>query len=191
MPIVPTTTAPIFRTWLAANLINGQSANQLAKGLADGLFQYAQSSLKVVTADVGTLGVGRGIGQGFVVPTPFLQVTLLGFLAGRSVFGVTSPLLASAVSLGMTSAFALASVRTTHPTVGVGTGVTSLIPSGAAPFFVTAFRSAGMNGEGARNVATAIGNALDTTLPLVHGFVVIAGPPSPSPGAGIGTGTIT
>jgi len=189
LPISSPITTPIFRVNLLGAGMLGPSANQLAVGLANGLFQYASAGMKVQTVDVGVLGVGTGIGIAVLTPASLIPA-LSGSFPGHSILGIMSQPLAIAVASAFSQCFALAIVSTISPTVGVGAGVGTIIPTYAAPFFIAGFRAAGMNGPTVDLLATAIGDGLDFALPSTIVTVAIAGSPSIVPSGGSGSGSI-
>lgn len=189
VPISPATTLPIFRAGLLAAGMVGTGASQLAAGLANGFFQYLSAGVKVQTVDVGTLGVGKGIGIAILTPASLIPA-MSGSIAGHAIFGLMSQPLAMAVAVSMAECFPLAIVNTISPTVGVGAGIGTIIPTSGAQFFIPAFRAAGMNGSMVDNLAAAIAGGLDIALPTTIVTVAIAGSPSISPSGGSGTGTL-
>lgn len=191
MPMDPATLTPIMTGALLANGLLGPSSPQLAAGLASGLSIYAQTAILVQTTDVGTLGAGKGTGIGVIVP-PAITASMLGSFSAAGMLGPMTPPLATAVATAFTLAFAQAGVNTVSAGVGVGAGKVTLIPSPGASvgIFMAGFTSAGMVGVNVAQLAAAVANGLDMTLPSCTGVVVIVGPPSILPGAGLGIGKL-
>lgn len=191
MPIDPGTTTPIFTAALIANAQIGPSASQLATGLAAGLFQYMQSGVTVTSIDVGTLGVGTGVGPSITLSEGVILPAMTASLAGHGIVGPMMPFQANAISLGISASLALAIVQTLNPLVGLGAGKLQLIPNGSGgALFAAAFKEAGMTGSMASNMGSAVGSGLDTVIASAIGVIVIAGPPNIVPGAGIGIGKV-
>ena len=191
MPIDPGTTTPIFTTALVSNAQVGPNIGQLATGLAMGLFQYAQSGVTVNSIDVGTLGVGTGIGPSIILPEPVILSALTASFIGHGIVGPMMPLQASAIALGISTSLALAIVQTLNSSVGVGAGKLQLSPTGAgSAIFPAAFVSAGMSGPASAKMAVSIAQALDAVIISAIGVIAIVGPPNIVPGAGLGTGKI-
>jgi hypothetical protein len=183
---------PIFQAALASHGLIGSNTIQLATGCANGLQLYMSGiGCTTISIDVGTLGAGTGIGFGIILAQPLLSVnmvsTFLGFLLG----GPFSPITADAISLGICSSLAIASISTFNAGVGVGAGVVKCIPQGVGgTVFTSAFLASGMSGSMVPSLGQAVGGALDASIASALGAVVIVGPPSILPGGGIGIGQV-
>lgn len=187
MPINPTITTPIFDAVLAAHGDLGPSRSQLAAGLANGLFQYMQSSITTISIDAGTLGVGKGTGVGIALPVPQLISAMVMNFNGHGISGLMSLPNAEAVAVACAQAMSQATLIGFHPGVGAGAGKVQCIPSGSGgPVFSAAFKAAGMKGPQADNLASAVAFGLDAVMSSASGAIVIAGPPNIAPGAGVG-----
>lgn len=182
MPLAPVTLqATLIPTLVAAGQL-GIAVPKLALGVGIGMTTFAKAST-VLSLDQGTAGPGVTL-MPFVVPQPLLLAAFLGYLPANGIAGVMYPLLAVGLSVGMSLGFAQGLVTMVH-TVGVGTGVAKVIPSGAVPAFVSGFAQAGLTGKSAVQLATAIGQALTTVFTPFVFPVPIAGPPSIVPLVGV------
>lgn len=189
MPLTPVGLAGALIPMLAASGMLGPAMPQLASGVAAGVILYNTSSLKVITVDAGTLGVGAGAAP-VLVPQPLLLSSLLTAFAATGILGPMSPLLALGLANGLSIGFLQGLLVTVHPTVGVGAGVAKFVAGTAVPSMIAGFASVGMVGPGAIKKATAIGIALDITFLALVLPTPIVGPPTPLPSAGAGFGQI-
>lgn len=187
----PGTLTPIVISNLASVGMLGSSASQLAAGLANGLSIYATTSIIFQSVDIGTLGSGVGSGVGILVP-PAITASMVGSFAANGMLGVMSSPLATGIAQAFMQSFALATISTFSPTVGVGTGTGVCVPNPGASIgiFAAAFASAGMLGISALQLATAVATGLDSILPSSTGAVVITGSPSNSPSSSTGLGKL-
>lgn len=192
MPLDPITVGGIMRVSLAGVGMIGSGSSMLSLGLTNALCTYGKTSMNVSTIDVGTLGAGKGVGIGVFVPQPVLLSALLATLPAFGIFGISMPQLALGISTGYSLALSSAIVNTFHPSVGVGTGKLQIMPNTVAAIsvFTQMFLAAGMTGPSVVPLATAVAKALDATLPLALGAVVIGGSPSIVPSAGSGFGKL-
>jgi len=191
MPIDPGTTQPLFLSQLAANGLVGPGTPAFATGLATGFYQYLTTSIGVHSIDVGTLGVGTGIGVGLLLPESAILEVLEPMLSGFGILGQKTPDMANAIAAGISISLGAAIVQTANPTVGIGSGKVQLIPEGTgATTFVEAFSAAGMLGSKSESLASAVGTSLDALIALTLGVIVIVGTPSIVPSTGFGTGVI-
>lgn len=192
MPLNAIVTTPIFLSMLTSNLIVGIQAPRLALALASGLEIYAGSGLKVQSIDTGTAGSGIGTGIGVTITVPALVGGFTASFASRSILGIMSPLMINALSLSFALIMQQGIVNTVSAGVGVGAGVTKLIPNPVASLaaFTAGFASAGLTGPGLPPMISAIAQGFDTAASTAVGVVAIAGPPSPIPSAGTGFGII-
>lgn len=190
MPIQSAVTTPVFLASLVANAIAGISSPQMASGLAIGLEIYASSGLKAGTINVGTLGVGSGLGQGFFVSPAAFSAAFSASFAAFGILGVMAPMKINALSIAFSQCFSRASIVTISPTVGVGSGVVTAITNPAASLsaFATGMSAAGMHGVSMVQLVSAVSVGLDQGLLSGIGSVAIVGPPSIAPGSGPGIG---
>ena len=190
MAITPVTTLPIISSNFASAAVVGISSFQLATAIANGLAAYAAAEITVSTADVGTAGVGVGSGFCSLSPGSTLPFTTSSFTS-QGMVGIFSLPLATAVANSISQCISLATPVTTHSGVGAGSGVGTLVPTSGIPFFVESFAAAGITGIQGVNLATAVANSLDLSLPSTVVTVAIVGPPTPSSAFGVGVGKIT
>lgn len=189
MPIAfPAITGILTPSLFSAALI-GVETPRLASGVATGLV-YWVPQVTISTVDAGSAGVGTGVPIPWVVPQPVLFANLSANIPPAGFFGIFTPPLILGLSIGISTAFLQMLLSTTHPTVGVGSGVARFAAPPAATSMVAGFASAGLVGEAAPRLATAIGVALDSTLASLVMPVAIVGSVSPSPASGAGTGKI-
>jgi hypothetical protein len=160
-------------------------------GIAIGVCQYLTVQSKVLTVDVGTLGVGTSIIP-MIVPNPLLQTSLTSGFASAGLMGVMAPKAILGITNGLTTGWvALALLQTNHPTVGVGTGVARIVGPSAVPAMISGFAAAGMSGDGPSRIARAIGAGLDMTFAsFVQIGIPIVGAGSPVGSSGVGLGTV-
>jgi hypothetical protein len=191
MPLNPPALAAGF---LAPNLIGtgnvGPGVPMFSLGIAIGVCQYLAIA-KVVTVDVGTLGVGTSIFP-LIVPSPLLLTSLTSGFASAGLMGILAPKVILGIATGLTTGWlALALLQTNHPSVGVGTGVARVIGPSAVPTMISGFAAAGMVGDGPSRMARAIGSGLDMTFAsFLQIGIPIVGSASPVPGGGVGFGTV-
>ena len=192
MAITPDTTIPIFTGSLIASGMIGPGVKQMASGLSLGLFQYLQSGVVSTSIDVGTLGVGAGVGAGIILLETILLPALTDSMTGHAIIGPMMPSLASGISIGISASLALAVVQTINPFVGIGLGKVQFLPNGSGgTIFSAAFTSAGMSGSHSSAIGSAVGLALDAVIVSSIGVVIIAGIPNIIPSAGVGRATIS
>lgn len=191
MPLNPPTLATGF---IAPNLLAtgniGAGMPKFAMGVAIGVCQFLTSQAKVVTVDVGTLGVGTSI-MPLIVPNPLLQGALFAGFASMGILGPMAPLVITGLTNGLVTGWVvLALLQTNHPLIGTGAGVARIVAPTAVPAMIGGFTSMGMLGDGPIKTATAIGIALDITFTTFVEPIPIVGPPSPVGGSGVGFGTV-
>lgn len=173
---------------LVATAHLGMGVPKLATGIANGVMTWIPK-VRAQSVDVGSLGVGRGVGA-LVVPSPALIAALTAGFTAQGILGVYAPLTISGLGNGLSLAFAQGQILTTHASVGVGTGVVKLLPPPATMDMISGFASVEMTGEGSRRFATAIGTALTTVFAGLLLPTMIAGTGSTSAGGGTGFGGI-
>lgn len=189
MPITPPTIAGVVAPAIAASGMLGISAPQLALGIGIGLSLFTQAAT-VVSVDTGTLGVGNTSAP-FVVPQPLILGGMLSGFAAQALVGPMAAPLAAGLATGIATGLLQGLLVIVHPTVGVGVGVTRIVPAGSAvPMMAAGLASAGFTGTAGVRIGAAVGIALDIafssfTLPLP-----IVGAPSPVGSAGVGAGKI-
>lgn len=189
MPLASTITTPIFLANIASAGCIGISSIQLATGLANGLSSYAISGITAVTTDAGQTGSGKGTGTSILTPASIIP-PMIGFFASQGIAGVLGIPLATGIANALSICISSSIVQTVHPSVGSGTGVGSLVPTSGIPFFVSGFAAAGIVGVQGVNLATAVANGLDASLPTTVVTVGIIGASGSSSSAGAGTGKI-
>lgn len=188
MPLTPVGISGAIIPALVGTGMIGTGVAQFANGVAAGIMLWV-GQLTVTTVDVGTAGVGVGL-LPCAIPQPLLLAGFQSSFPASGLLGIMSPLLATGLAVGLSVAFPQGIITTTHPTVGVGTGVASFPGPSAIPSMIAGFKSVGMVGPSTEQAATAIGLGLDIAF---AGFVVpvpIVGPPSPVASGGTGTGKI-
>lgn len=189
MPLTPVGLAGILVPSLVASAMIGTAVPQFALGVATGTTLYLQAAT-VETVDVGTAGAGVG-SLPLLVPQPLLLTSILSGMSAAGTLGQMAPLLAVGLANGLSTGLLQALIVTTHPSVGVGTGVVRIVGAGSAvPQMIAGFASAGMTGTGATKEATAIGIGLDLTFGVFTIVTPIAGAAAPSPSSGVGFGKI-
>lgn len=189
MPLTPPGIAGVLVPALVGTGMLGSNVPQLALGVGIGVTLWTKA-LTVATVDGGTLGVGAGI-LPCVIPPPLLIGGMLTGFPSAAISGVSSPLLATGLGVGLATAFATQGLITTvHPTVGVGTGVCTFPGPSAVPFMIEGLTSAGLTGSNVTQLATGIGMGLDIGFAAFTVPIPIVGTPSPVSSAGTGTGKI-
>jgi len=192
MPLNPPALASGFLTPnLAATGNLGVGVPMFSMGIAIGVCQYLTVQSKVMTVDVGTLGVGTSVIP-LVVPSPLLVSSLTTGFASAGLMGTLAPKAILGIANGlMTGWIALALLQTNHPTVGVGTGVARVMGPSAVPAMIMGFTAAGMVGDGPARMGRAIGVGLDMTFAtFLQPGIPIVGSALPSGSSGVGFGTV-
>jgi hypothetical protein len=188
MPLV----APALTTTIATALLGsgmlGPAMPKLASGLGQGLTLWVKK-LKVVTVDVGAVGVGKGLFP-FLIPQPTLVGALLAAYAANGHLGPLAPLEAVGLANGITVGFAQGFLNTTHPSVGSGASIARVSGPSAFSLIMQGFSSSGITGQGASTKANAISIALTVVLQTLVLPVPIVGAGGPSPSSGSGSGSI-
>ena len=188
MPFTPAGATIALTAGLASALHIGSGAIKLATAVAAGVSTWLHS-VPVVTVDVGAIGAGAGAIP-LIVPPPALISGLTAGFAAQGILGPMSPLTILGLANGLSTAFAQATVITTHPGVGSGTCSVKFTGSSAVPAMIAGFASQAMTTPGSIKMATAIGIGLDITFAAFATQSPIAGAPGPSPGGGAGFGVI-
>lgn len=189
MPLTPPGIAGVLTPALLGTGNFGISVPQLALGIGTGVTLWT-AALTVVTVDAGTLGAGVGAIP-CLIPPPLLLGGMLAGFASAGLAGISSPLLATGVAVGLSIAFPTQGVITTfHPTVGVGAGVCTFPGPSAVPFMIAGLASVGLVGPNVVQIGTGIGLGLDLSFSVFLIPIPIVGAPAPSPSSGAGTGKI-
>ena len=120
---------------------------------------------------------------------PAVQSLLLANLAGNTIFGVSSPLLATAVATGFVTYAQTSLIATSVDvgTAGIGAGVAPVISLPSAQIIgpmIAALTAAGVNGPSKPQLANAISQTLSASL-LTAQIVTV------NTGVGVGTGKAT
>jgi hypothetical protein len=189
MPVIIPAMVGLITPNLVATGNLGSNTPQLATGIATGLQQWIPS-IVVQTTDAGSLGVGSGGPMPLVVPQPVLYGGLMTGAASAGVLGIMAPALFLGISNGIVMACAQMLIKTTHPGVGVGTGLAKFIGGSAVGAMIAGFAAAGMTGQATVQIATAVGIGLDITFQALAIPVPIVGSASPTGGSGVGVGNI-
>lgn len=188
MPItIPGMTATLIQGLVSSGAL-GIGTPQLALGVAIGTFQWLQAC-SVVSVDTGTLGAGVGLGPMIVPPNVLIPAMLAGF-ASSAIIGIMAPPTALGLAQGLSLGFAQGLIVTANVGVGLGGGVSKLIPVPAFPFIQAGLTSAGCIGISSVQLAAAITVAFTTVFGALVFPIVVTGPPSIIPGGGAGTGKV-
>jgi hypothetical protein len=178
---------------LSAVGIIGKDAFKLAAYISKAYAAFLKT-VAITSVDVGTVGVGSGIGL-IVGPLPATYPTaILAQCAAVGLVGTFTPMMATAVGIALgTHTVTMGMVSSVHPTVGVGTGIGTIV--GAVPptflgLLMAESSAAGLVGQGTLKFNQALANAIPPALTASVVSIVIAGPPSPSPSTGVGSGSI-
>ncbi len=163
----------------------GPEIPRLSLMISECLLQYLTSNVTVTTIDTGMAGSGVGIG----ILVPNIQSAIIAMTSNFAVFsGPMATPMAIGVATGLYQTMFTATPNTNHATVGIGTGVCSLIPNSgmSKSIFISKFESIGYS----KQLANSISSGVDMFIPTVIGTVVIAGPATTSPSAGVGIGNL-
>lgn len=186
-------TIPGMMSVLVPSLISagmvGTGVSKYALGVSTGL-QIWVPQVKILTVDVGTLGVGVGTPIPIIVPTPTLYANLVASMVAQGLAGPLMPALMLGLANGLTASFAQMLTQTVHPSVGVGSSVATFKAPPAVTSMLLGFSAAGMVGDGPTKKARSLGQALDQTLASLFLPIGIVGPPSIAPSGGAGFGNI-
>jgi hypothetical protein len=188
MPLVAPILSATITTGIFAGGLVGPAVPKLGSGLGQGIALWVRK-LKVITVDVGAVGVGKGLAP-LIVPQPLLMVNLLIAYAANDQLGVMAPLEASGIANGLFVGFAQGVISTTHPSVGAGAAVARITGPTAFSSIMQGFSSAGITGQGASKKANAISIALSIVMQTLVLPVAIVGAGGPSPSSGSGSGSI-
>jgi len=189
MPVTPPGIVGALVPNLLAVALVGTDVPKYASGVAAGLVRWIPS-IRVTTTDAGSAGVGSNVPLPLPVPSPLLIPNLTLGMTSMGLIGPFMPVLVTGLANGLSVAFAQMLVKTTHPTVGTGSGVAKFVAPPATPFMVQGFSSVGMVGPSAAQKAGALGIGLDRTFASLVVPVAIVGSASPTGASGVGTGNI-
>jgi hypothetical protein len=190
MPLIPSFTIPIIEANLVSARCVGINSIQIATAVANGLQSYALAGIKASTVDEGNAGAGYGQGTATLAPSVIVPL-MAGAFESANIAGPNGLAMSYAIATSLSECISSSIVNTSHSTVGLGYGSGSLIPSSGSPFFIREFATMGIVGTLSISLATAIGNALDASLPSTSVNVVISGSGSPTIVSGVGVGLIT
>ena len=188
MPLLPIGIQATLTPSLLATGMLGVSTPTFALGVGIGVSTWLKS-VPVSTIDSGSLGVGSGQ-LPLVVPQPLLLANIMASFVSMGVIGPMSMLKAVGLATGLSLAFPTGIIKTTHPGIGVGTGVAKFGPVPAAPFIIAGLAQVAMTGPGVVQVATAIGLGINLTFTALVLPIPIVGAGSPAGGAGVGYGMV-
>lgn len=188
MPATPTGIAGLVSSNIASAGMAGLDAPKIASGIGIGVSTWV-ASIVVQTVDVGTAGAGSGGPIPVAIPGTLLGNMQTGF-ASAGLAGQSASALAAGIAAGLTQAFLQALVMTTHVGVGSGAAVAKFIASSAVGPVAAGLSSAGVVGQFASQLATAVGTALDLTFASLVIPVPIVGTASPTAASGSGVGKI-
>lgn len=188
MPLTPPGITGAVLGGLASAALIGTANAQLAAGVGAGVMLWI-GQLTVVTADVGTAGVGAGT-LPCAIPQPSLLGGMMAGMAATGTIGVAAPLLATGLANGLALAFLQGLITTVHPVVGVGAATATFPGPSAVPSMIAGFKAAGMVGTMTEKTATAVGIGLDIAFGSFVVPIPIVGPPSPVSVSGAGSGKI-
>jgi len=189
MPVTPPGIIGAIVPSLVSCSFLGTSVPKYANGVAQGLVRWVPL-IKIQTIDGGTAGVGSNIPLPLVVQTPVLYANILSGMLSNGLNGLLMSAFVSGLSTGLTTAFAQMLIKTTHPGVGVGTGVASFRAPPAFASISSGFATAGMNGPASLQAARALATVLDITYASLLIPVAIVGSPSTIGASSTGFGTI-
>lgn len=189
MPVtVPGLMGALIPNLVAVSML-GTGAPKYARGVALGV-TYWVPKIRVITVDVGTFGAGKNAPLPIVVPLPILYANVVAGMTANGLAGTLMPVFALGLSNGLSLGFSQMLVNTTHPTVGVGTGVAKFLGPPAFSSILQGFTDAGLTGTMLPKKARALGMALDATFVSLVMPIAIVGPGSIVPGTGAGFGNI-
>lgn len=188
MPATPAGIAGLVASNIASAGMAGMDAPKIATGIGIGVSAWV-ATIVVQTVDVGTAGTGAGGPMPVTIPGTLLGNMQTGFSAAGLVGQFAAPL-ASGLASGLTQAFLQALIVTTHVGVGSGSGVAKFVASSAVGPVAAGLASAGVVGQFASQLATAVGIALDLTFASLVIPLPIVGTASPTAASGTGVGKI-
>ena len=189
MPLIPSQIAANIRMSMGTPPTPAQVMLTEAIGL--GVFAWATSNpvnLMLLGATSGTLGAGVVSGKLIVPPAPPL---LIGAFTSLGIVGAVSPVLATGVSVGVSTSFSQSGMYM-GPAAGVSLGVdqSKMIVSNPTTLIAQILASMNMlgivNPVGSPRLATALGMGIAANVALGFGFGAVA-PAGPLPGPGVGS----
>lgn len=188
MPYSASTATPILASSLVSVGNIGTGVGKFAAGVAYGIDGWIHT-INVQTVDTGTLGAGTGIIP-LLIPNPLLLTGITVGFTGQGIMGLLAPLTITGLTNGIVTSLAAALVKTTHPSVGVGTAVVRFSAGSSTQAMIQGFQSQGMNTSVSVKVAKAIAQGLDSALAALVLISPIVGASSPTGASGVGSGTI-
>jgi uncharacterized membrane protein (DUF485 family) len=193
MPLQAPITTYIFFNNLSASNLNGLAIPQMSLGLAMGLENYANKGLTAQSADVGTIGVGKGVGIGFLVTAQVLSAAFYGTFLAHNILGIASPSVINALALSFNQCFLGAAITTNSATVGIGTGIVKAVTDTKASkdAFEAGMKSGSILGSASSRFIQDVAEGLDIALNTGVGAIVIGGAPSIIPSAGSSSGNFS
>jgi len=166
----------------AAPEMAGVSAPTVAQVVGNAVYAWAILPANLSLTGVTTGALGAGVVTGTLVVPPDVVVVAAG-LTSAGVVGPTSVVLAKAVAVGLSLAFA--SAQYTGPSIGVAIGVDNSVVSTANPATLTPPLAAGFPGPSGPAVAVGLASGITSLLLLGTGIGVVAGTPTGGSGVGI------
>ena len=175
------------------NSIIGTAAPSLATGLANGLVNSVQTGIQVNSIDTGTVGIGTGNGFGILISPSVLFNAISLMFTAHGILGISATPLVNAISIGLSQSMLTASIQTNNPTVGIGTGVVTLLPNLVSihEAFRLGLSSVNINGVKSESLISAVSEGLSMALLSATGVILIVGTPSTIPSAGVGLGKLS
>ena len=180
MPYTALTIKAILAANFASSGIVGVSIPTMVASLGDAIALWLPT-IVVTTQDVGTLGVGTGVGT-ILLNQPQVLTAMQSAFVQEAIVGPLAPLLLLPLTNSVVQIFATISIQTFHPTVGTGTALATL----SVP--LTSFPSFG--GPYGGRIPTAIGKAARDVLSSYVALYPIVGPVSNVPSTGVGVGVL-
>lgn len=194
MPVTPVTLTPNLVGPFKAFGLNGPSSLQLAQGLAQA-FTVFLTTIPVVTAHVGVLGVGTGTGKVTIDPVSGVGIVTSSLTS----VGITGPSAAS-LAAGVVQALAveintnaLVQVAIVGSSTGTGFGTLSTATAAAlVPLIIVNFTSVGLIGVSSAQLAQGLGQGIATWMKTALITTVDVGTPAPpfTAVAGAGSGKV-
>jgi hypothetical protein len=195
MPLTPPGLQGLLTPLVTAANYTGTSAPSLVSAIANAVSSWL-TTLIVKTTDIGLMGVGTGIGKAIITPASLIG-PLQGMATANGIKGTAAPALMAAIGNGVSSfVSSMGMVQTTHPGIGVGTGIGQLIIPGPASLqglLMAQLVAMQIKGTSAISFATAVASGLSTGMASTIVSVVITGSPTlppPVTGSGVGIGKL-
>lgn len=189
MPLSPAQAVSTLVPALAGVTIIGTGVPTLAQGIGIGLSAWTPT-ITIVTADVGSVGQGKGTPTPILLLPPILVGNLTAGFSAYGILGLMAPAFIQGLASGLAQLYLQSFTNTVHASVGSGAGTAAFIPPPAAPPMISGFASVGMTGEGGIKTASAIARGIENTFRTLILPQPIVGAAGPAPSAGVGTGFI-